>query len=1009
MKHLYQIFDKLNLSKENGLFITTENDWKGLFSNRVERLLNNVIKPDAFFSIDNKPFILFFDSPTDKKEKLKEIWNFNESPIIIITEGDSLEIYNGFEFIIEDDSLRLFGKTDKLNDFSYFELVTGKTWEKYQKDFSYSNRIDYHLLNNIKAARDLLIANGLSIELTNSLLGKVIFVRYLIDREVKLDFEKEGTSRKWTNTEFCSLLSDKRNVKAFFNYLKKKFNGDLFPISDDDIDSISSSSLSIIIKLLSGDEVSSGQISLFNLYDFSIIPVEFISNVYELFIGQDQQENQGAYYTPLFLVDYILSETVEKKFKNQAKSHDCKVLDPSCGSGIFLVETLRKIIEQFQLNNPTYLNNPDQYKKQLKQLASDNIFGIDKDQSAVNVAIFSIYLTLLDYQEPSDIESFKFPFLYNKNFFSEDFFNTEAGFNTQLGKISFEFILGNPPWKRGKGEKKPLFDQYINKRKRQEKGKYSSEIEISNSEIAQAFILRVSDFSREKTKVAFIATSKVLYNLNALGFRKYLLDQFTINKVFELAPVRKEVFDKSQDKATTPAAVLFYKFAFGKKTDENIIEHITLKPSRFFSLFKVFTIQRGDYKKVTQSKLKNFDYLWKILLYGNYPDFDFINRLKANYPKISDVVYHGDDYIIKQGVKRKDGNKKIDVSSLVGCSFVDLNKKQLSQFHISSNLKKWENNSVGYVYRENGIVAEEMFSPPVLLVKETVKTNLESVAAISDSKVVFTDKITAIKRRNNTDDSNYYSIAALLSSKLFSYFIAQTGSTTGIMIEQQIHDIEKFGFPFVESKKIKPLIKSIESLYKEDILLRDNKKINDYKNKLDQIIEDSFGLSEIEKIRLDYTINFVIPVMMRLKGYKKAFGKLEKESQDLKDYIELFLIRFNSSFKKNNQKIISEVHHTNQLVGLFFKLVPLDKQVKSINFIETDNNKILKGLTNLGNERITDRLFIQKDIRGFQKDGFYIVKPNEKRLWHKAIAHLDLNEFTDVILTAGKKHRFNVR
>src|SRR5690606_31425430 len=107
---------------------------------------------------------------------------------------------------------------------------------------------------------------------------------------------------------------------------------------------------------------------------------------------------------------------------------------------------------------------------QLKQLASDNIFGIDKDQSAVNVAIFSIYLTLLDYQKPSDIESFKFPFLYNKNFFSEDFFNTEAGFNTQLGKISFEFILGNPPWKRGKGEKKPLFDQYINKRKRQEKG-----------------------------------------------------------------------------------------------------------------------------------------------------------------------------------------------------------------------------------------------------------------------------------------------------------------------------------------------------------------------------------------------------------------------------------------------------------------------------------------------------------------------------------------------------------
>ena len=265
MRHLKQIFDKLQLSKENGLFTMVEDNWKGVFSSRVERLLEKVIKPDAIFSIDNKPFILFFDSPENKKKKLKKIWNFNESPIVIITEGDSLEIYNGFEYITEKDSLRLLGSTEKLNDFSYFELVTGKTWENYQKDFSYNHRVDYKLLKNIKAARDLLIADGLSIELTNSLLGKVIFVRYLIDREVKLDFEKEGTSRKWINTEFCGLLSNKQNVKAFFKYLKKKFNGDLFPISDDDIDSISASSLSIIVKLLSGDEVDSGQISLFYL------------------------------------------------------------------------------------------------------------------------------------------------------------------------------------------------------------------------------------------------------------------------------------------------------------------------------------------------------------------------------------------------------------------------------------------------------------------------------------------------------------------------------------------------------------------------------------------------------------------------------------------------------------------------------------------------------------------------------------------------------------------------
>ena len=66
--------------------------------------------------------------------------------------------------------------------------------------------------------------------------------------------------------------------------MKEKFNGDLFPISNNELDSIPQDCLFIIIKLLSGDEVETGQKSLFNLYDFSIIPVEFISNVYELFI-----------------------------------------------------------------------------------------------------------------------------------------------------------------------------------------------------------------------------------------------------------------------------------------------------------------------------------------------------------------------------------------------------------------------------------------------------------------------------------------------------------------------------------------------------------------------------------------------------------------------------------------------------------------------------------------------------------------------------------------------------
>ena len=66
--------------------------------------------------------------------------------------------------------------------------------------------------------------------------------------------------------------------------------------------------------------------------------------------------------------------------------------------------------------------------------------------------------------------------------------------------------------------------------------------------------------------------------------------------------------------------------------------------------------------------------------------------------------------------------------------------------------------------------------------------------------------------------------------------------------------------------------------------------------------------------------------------------------------------------------------------------------------MEKENENLLKKIASLGTEKITENLFIQKDIRGFEKNGFYIIKPNEKKLWHKAIAYLDVDEFMDAIL-----------
>jgi hypothetical protein len=1024
MRCLLKIFDDLGLKEGNGLYLLNDNDWKKEcnFSSRVNRLIEGKIKPDAFFVFGNKPLMLFYENPSDKLAIHKAIWNFNESPIVFIVEDDNLEIFNGFNFLKDKDSLERIGSYEKLDDFNYFKLVTGSTWEDYQAELDKKKRVDYHLLENIKAARRLLqdIIDDDSFRIVNALIGKIIFIRYLIDRGVKIGFKNEE-SRYWTTDDLIAILSRRDQAIDFFKHLQFKFNGDMFPLEDTDYELITQECLSIIIRLLNEEDLGNGQMSLFKLYDFSIIPIEFVSNVYESFIGEKNQEKEGAYYTPLFLVDYILSETVQKHFENKY-IYNCRVLDPACGSGIFLVETLRKIIEQFIEIHPAIANNPVLFKKVLPTLAKNNIFGVDKNLAAIQVAIFSIQLTLLDYQEPSDIETFRCPPLLDTNFFESDFFemDEEKPLNKVVGKLAFRFILGNPPWKRGKGdEKKPLFDEYIKLRKKKEKEqrKEGTEIAISNKEIAQAFLLRVSDFSTEDTECGLIATSKVLYNLNAKDFRAYFLENYTIRKVFELAPVRREVFNRSEnDRATGPAVILFYKDSQRKDTDNNLINHIALKPSRFFSIFKIFTLNRTDFKKVEQKSLKDFDWLWKTLVYGTYLDFELIRRLKNNYSKISDIIYNGNDFLVKQGLKRKDGNKKIDAKELKGWDFLEIGdkRKELEQFFIMPDHRKWDQDFVGYIYRENGKIVEDVFLPNTLLIKETVNTKLESIAAISTSRLLFTDKVTSIRKIGSVDNEFYRKIAGLLSSELFSYFILQVASTTGVMIEQQIHDIERFEFLFLENLNIENLVVEIETaklaLYLEKHKFPvDDSKINYYSNLIKNInkeintkIYNEANINDIERTVIDYSTSVVIPWIMKHKQSQKLFDTCPESF--LSSYAQVFLDRFTPTLNKNDKKFIVEIWHSRHIIGMLFKVVPDDDDHKdNVVWLDKGNDLIMQKMISLGANKITDRLFVQKDIRGFEKDFFYVFKPNEKRLWHKAIAYLDADEFMDAILKAGRR------
>jgi hypothetical protein len=89
---------------------------------------------------------------------------------------------------------------------------------------------------------------------------------------------------------------------------------------------------------------------------------------------------------------------------------------------------------------------------------------------------------------------------------------------------------------------------------------------------------------------------------------------------------------------------------------------------------------------------------------------------------------------------------------------------------------------------------------------------------------------------------------------------------------------------------------------------------------------------------------------------------------------------------------------------MFFKVIAENEYTEPIVWKnkQNDTNGIFQKIIELGVTKITDQLFVQKDIRGFEKEYFYIFKPNEKRLRHKAVGYLDVNEFEDAILRARR-------
>ncbi|MBP8083379.1 MAG: Eco57I restriction-modification methylase domain-containing protein, partial [Spirochaetes bacterium] len=265
-------------------------------------------------------------------------------------------------------------------------------------------------------AKNIALRNKeLSVEELNEavqrILDRLLFIRNLEDREI----EPENTLLDKTKAHadiYKSIIPIFRNLDNVYNGLlfKKHFSEDL--IVDD-------KALKDIIKNMCYPV---------SPFQFDVIEPEILGRIYEKFLGSkirlteshqakveekmEVRKAGGVYYTPEYIVDYIVKNTVGKKIEGLTPEEikKIKIVDPACGSGSFLLGAYSFILDYHArwysenkkdkaYKNDYYINKDGELKVNLEKrgdILRNNIFGVDIDKEATEVAIMSLYLKMLD-------------------------------------------------------------------------------------------------------------------------------------------------------------------------------------------------------------------------------------------------------------------------------------------------------------------------------------------------------------------------------------------------------------------------------------------------------------------------------------------------------------------------------------------------------------------------------------------------------------------------------------
>ncbi|MDE0446493.1 MAG: N-6 DNA methylase [Spirochaetaceae bacterium] len=922
---------------------------------------------------DLKVYFKFVEEPeaVPVVEWHQEVWNQGYCPLLWLVSPERIELYNGFgrprppaEW--RANRLRPFGLAEaelaRLDAFAgRLAMETGGFWHQ-APEVNRRTSVDGQLLRDLHHLERRLVDEGLSRDETQRLIGRSIFAQYLIDREI---VDGSRLQRICGHEDLPGMLSDRPASKRLFDWLRETFNGDLFPLSSEAVPD--PRHLDLVREFLMGTDMETGQRSLFFPYRFDVIPVELISAIYEQFVHSAANDSSGrsradaarrkdVHYTPLTAVSLVMDEICEGLTGNEI------VLDLTCGSGVFLVEALRRLV---------HLKSGDVVptRSAIRKTLYEQIHGVDISPEAARIAAFSLYLAALELDpHPHRLDGLRFDPLVDHTILVSD------AFDVDFGTRKFDIIVGNPPWsyrgRAGTGVRRVRSPDAL----RSPRGE------------SLDFVARAMQFAHERTRFGVILSATPFFSRSATGLAaaQRLVESLGPVTLLNLADLSKWLFRR----ADMPAILLLARLS------EQRADRMTLAQARWSpagershaietALDNVTTLPLASWKRNAG--------LFKAAFVGHHHDLLLLDDLwDKQLPLERGLAILGTG--MHTGLKF--GNRSRDATFLDGLPFAG--PGAVRHFTMGDDLPAF-----------NHVRAERPRKPtvyraPIVLIKEfMLQGNPRPVVAVTEEDTVFSDAYFGVSFADSQAETAYL-LAGILGSALASWFFLMTGAAFGLWLRRvQCADILALPAPDLEQSLESEIGKHVVELARA--FHGRTSEERDWKS-LDEAVFDLYGLDDEDRL--------VVRDGLFRASWQWQEGRLRSVAPanlpDLQAYARAFLATMDAWLgASNRRRMRAEIYRLPddaplRLIRFVLEETPGPSRDVHVITPEGTLSTVLAGIGARTGVRITEELVGLRDLRVHAADEVSIIKPAARRNWLRVQALEDADGVVSASVRADR-------